>query len=283
MKLGATPQRTRTGKAGSILSRAGRRASIAHGDYSARVLVHRRVACTSAEFSRFNLFPYRQVEARRKRRRVWTELVLAATVGGGAAFANERIDRHRAAAESSREAHEVDMLQARLAQLRPRAARADQLDALRERDGRRRARIDELGLRRKRIVELLEGVGRIAPDYPGVALRAMNIDTGVLLLEGAAADVQVFARWLSEIGTRGRLPMPVVDVLERDGNPLRFSVRAGTGREAGERSGNGGEAGRAEGEDRTSEPHEPQASHVPHALRRARPGHGGAPDALCAS
>jgi Tfp pilus assembly protein PilN len=213
------------------MSRAGRRASIAHGDYSARVLVHRRVACTAAEFNRFNLFPYRQVEAQRKRRRVWAELVLAATVGGGAALANERIDRHRVADEAAREAHEVDLLQAQLGELGPRAARADQRNALHERDGRRRARIDELGLRRKRIVELLEWVGRIAPDYPGVALRAMNIDTGPLRLEGAAADVQVFARWLARVRKHGPLPMPVVDALERDGLHLRFSVRAGTGQQ----------------------------------------------------
>ncbi len=247
MKHGSTPQRTRPGKTGSALSREGRRASIAHGDYSARVLVHRRVACTGAELSRFNLFPYRQVEARRKRRRVWAELMLAATVGGGAAFANERIDRHRVATEASREAREVDMLQARLAQLGPRAARADQLGTLRERDGRRRARIDELGLQRRRIVELLEEVGRIAPDYPSVALRAMNIDTGALSLEGTAADAQVFARWLSAVREHGPLPMPVVDALERDGLHLRFSVRAGTGQ------------------------------------RKAQPEYGGAPDAVRAS
>jgi Tfp pilus assembly protein PilN len=234
MKRGSPQSRMRLGKIGSSSSRGGRRASIAHGDYSARVLVHRRVACAGSEFSRFNLFPYRQVEARRVRRRVLVELVLAAAVGGGAAFANERIDRHRAVAMVSRQAREVDVLRERLVQLKPRTARADQLDALRERDGRRRARIGELNVRRRRIAELLESVGRVAPDYPGVALRAMEIDAGQLLLDGAAADVRAFVRWLAALRKQGALPAPIVDVLERDGAHLRFSVRADTGGDVGE-------------------------------------------------
>lgn len=226
----ASPQ---SRKLGSGSSRGGRRSSIAHGDYSARVLVHRRVACIGSEFSRFNLFPYRQVEARRARRRLLVELVLAAAVGGGAAFANERIDRHRAVAMASRQAREVSVLRERLVQLKPRAAHADQFDALRERDGRRHARMGDLNVRRRRIADLLESVGRVAPDCPGVALRAMEIDTGQLLLDGAAADVQAFVRWLGALRKHGALPAPIVDVLERDGLHLRFSVRADTGSDAG--------------------------------------------------
>jgi Tfp pilus assembly protein PilN len=228
MKRASTQTQMRLGKGGAGPSRGGRRAPVARGDYMARVLVHRRVACAGSEFSRFNLFPYRQVEARRARRRVLVELVLAAAVGGGAAWGNERIDRHRATAMASRQAREVSVLREQLVQLAPRVAHADQFNALRERDARRRARMGGLNVRRRRIAELLESVGRIAPDYPEVMLRAMEIDAGQLLLDGAAADVQAFVRWLAALRKQGALAAPVVDVLERDGVHLRFSVRADT-------------------------------------------------------
>jgi Tfp pilus assembly protein PilN len=229
MKRASTQSQMRLGKTGAGPSRGGRRAPVARGDYMARVLVHRRVACAGSEFSRFNLFPYRQVEARRARRRVLVELVLAAAVGGAAAWVNERIDRHRAIAMASRQAREVSVLREQLVELKPRVVRADRFNALRERDERRRARMGELNVRRRRIAELLESVGRIAPDYPGVMLRAMEIDAGQLLLDGAAADMPAFVRWLAALRKQGALAAPVVDALERDGVHLRFSVRAGTG------------------------------------------------------
>jgi Tfp pilus assembly protein PilN len=229
MKRGASQGQMRAGKIGSGPSRGARRSQVARGDYTARVLVHRRVACTASEFNRFNLFPYRQIEARRARRRVLVELVLAAAVGGGAAMVSERIERHRAVAMATRQARELSVLREQIVALKPRIARADQFDALRERDDRRRTRMNELNVRRRRIAELLESAGRIAPRYPGVMLRAMEIDAGQLLLDGAAADTQAFVRWLAALRKRGALAAPVVDVLEREGPHLRFSMRADAG------------------------------------------------------
>jgi Tfp pilus assembly protein PilN len=235
MKRCSPQRRVQWGKAGAGAcaggARAGRRTSVAHGDYSARVLVHRRVACTASEFNRFNLFPYRQVEARRARRRVLIELVLAAAVGGGGAFTSERIDRSRAAASASRQAREVNALQVQFARIKPRAALADRLDVLRERNDRRGTWTGGMNTRRKRIAGLLESIGRVTPDHPGVALRVMEIDAEGLMLDGAAADVQTFAQWLAALRARGALAAPVVDILEREGAQLRFSVRAETNRE----------------------------------------------------
>jgi hypothetical protein len=132
------------------------------------------------------------------------------------------------------------VLREQLIELTPRVVRADRFNALRERDERRRARMGELNVRRRRIAELLESVGRIAPDYPGVMLRAMEIDAGQLLLDGAAADMPAFVRWLAALRKQGALAAPVVDVLERDGVHLRFSVRAGTGGTGGAGSMGGG-------------------------------------------
>ncbi len=182
----------------------------------------RRPPRAPVEPGRFNLFPYRQVAARRMRRRLMLELALAAVVGSGAALGSERIDRHRAAATAARHLREVGAMRAQLARLEPRLARAEQFESLRMRD----ARVAVLKARRRRIAALLESVGRMSPTHPGVSLRAMDIDPTQLTLDGMAVDLQMFSRWLTALNAQGAVGAPVIDVLERDGAHLRFVVRA---------------------------------------------------------
>jgi Tfp pilus assembly protein PilN len=182
--------------------------------------------CAGMQPDGFNLFPYRRIAARRRRRRMVLELAFAAMAGGAIALGEARIERHRAAANMARHVHEAGVMRAQLARLAPRLMRAGQFESQRMRDSHRGRRLDRVAARRQRVAVPLESVGRIAPGHPGVSLRTLEVDRARLTLDGAAADVQAFARWLVALREREALVAPRVEVLEREGASLRFLVRA---------------------------------------------------------